>query len=100
MLTVLDEYTREALCVAAKSRMGHAEVLEALYPLFLNHGKPENHPAGWSKNWEHLKCAGNSISNRYINRELDTRSTSKIVDSIPHVVLGKDIGPIHRPTAC
>ena len=40
MLTVLDEYTREALCVAAKPRMGHAEVLDALYPLFLKHGKP------------------------------------------------------------
>ncbi|MGI9568848.1 MAG: DDE-type integrase/transposase/recombinase [Desulfobulbia bacterium] len=41
MLTVLDEYTREALCVAVKSRMGNEEVLEALYPLFLFHGKPE-----------------------------------------------------------
>jgi transposase InsO family protein len=41
MLTVIDEYTREALCVAAKSRMGYAEVLEVLYPLFLKHGKPE-----------------------------------------------------------
>lgn len=41
MLTVLDEYTREALCVTAKPRMGNAEVLEALYPLFLRHGKPE-----------------------------------------------------------
>ena len=40
MLTVLDEYTREALCVAVKSRMGHAEVLDALYPLFLKRGKP------------------------------------------------------------
>ena len=40
MLTVIDEYTREALCVAAKQRMGHAEVLDALYPLFLKHGKP------------------------------------------------------------
>ena len=41
MLTVLDEYTREALCVTAKPRMGNVEVLEALYPLFLTHGKPE-----------------------------------------------------------
>ena len=41
MLTVLDEYTREALCVTVKSRMGNAEVLEALYPLFLTRGKPE-----------------------------------------------------------
>lgn len=41
MLTVLDEYTREALCVTVKPRMGNAEVLEALYPLFLRHGRPE-----------------------------------------------------------
>ena len=41
MLTVLDEYTREALCVAVKPRMGNAEVLEALSPLFLKHGRPE-----------------------------------------------------------
>lgn len=41
MLTVLDEYTREALCVEVKERMGNAEVLEALYPLFLKHGTPE-----------------------------------------------------------
>lgn len=39
MLTVIDEYTREALCVAAAHKMGAAEVLEALYPLLLKHGK-------------------------------------------------------------
>lgn len=42
MLTVLDEYTREALCVHVRARMGSAEVLEALYPLLLKHGKPEH----------------------------------------------------------
>jgi len=42
MLAVLDEYTREALCVAVKPRMGNVEVLEALYPLFLKHGRPAN----------------------------------------------------------
>ena len=36
-----DPTTREALCVAVKPRMGNAEVKEALYPLFLKHGKPE-----------------------------------------------------------
>jgi transposase InsO family protein len=41
MLTVLDEYTREALCVVVKTNMGSAEVLEALYPLLLKHGKPQ-----------------------------------------------------------
>jgi putative transposase len=41
MLTVLDEYTCEAMCVAVKPRMGNTEVLEALYPLFLKHGRPE-----------------------------------------------------------
>jgi transposase InsO family protein len=41
MLTVLDEYTREALCVAVRPKMGSEDVLEALYPLLLRHGKPE-----------------------------------------------------------
>ena len=41
MLTVLDEYTRRALCVEVKPRMGSADVLEALYPLLLTYGKPE-----------------------------------------------------------
>ena len=41
MLTVLDEYTRQALRVSVATKMGHAEVLDALYPLFLKHGKPE-----------------------------------------------------------
>ena len=40
MLTVLDEYTREALSVAVGAKMGSAEVLEALYPLLLRRGKP------------------------------------------------------------
>ena len=41
MLTVLDEYTREALTIAVKPTMNNQDVLEALYPLFLKHGKPE-----------------------------------------------------------
>jgi len=41
ILTVLDEYTREALCVNVATRMGSSEVLEALYPLLLRRGKPE-----------------------------------------------------------
>lgn len=41
MLTVLDEYTRQALCVTAGARMASADVLEALYPLLLKHGKPD-----------------------------------------------------------
>ena len=41
MLTVLDEYSREALCVNVATRMGSVEVLEALYPLLLSRGKPE-----------------------------------------------------------
>jgi transposase InsO family protein len=41
MLTVLDEYTRQALCVHVKAKMGSADVLEALYPLIIEHGKPE-----------------------------------------------------------
>ena len=41
MLTVLDEYTREALSVNVATKMGSAEVLDALYPLLLRRGKPE-----------------------------------------------------------
>ena len=41
MLTVLDEYTRQALGVAVATIMGAEEVLEALYPLLLRHGRPE-----------------------------------------------------------
>jgi len=41
LVRLAKQYGREALCVAAKPRMGNAEVLEALYPLFLKHGKPE-----------------------------------------------------------
>ena len=40
MLTVLDEYTREALNVTVASKMGSADVLEALYPLLWKRGKP------------------------------------------------------------
>jgi putative transposase len=41
MLTVLDEYTREALCVAVGTKMGASEVLDILYPLLVSRGKPE-----------------------------------------------------------
>ncbi len=41
MLTVLDEYTREALCVAVKPKMDSADVLGVLYPLLLRRGRPE-----------------------------------------------------------
>ena len=40
MLTVIDEYTREALAVIVKPKMGSADVLEALYQLILKRGKP------------------------------------------------------------
>ena len=41
MLTVLDEYTREALSVTVARKMGSTDVLEALYPLLLKWGKPD-----------------------------------------------------------
>ena len=41
MLTVLDEYTREALCVAVRPKMNAHDVLDALHPLLMKHGKPE-----------------------------------------------------------
>lgn len=40
MLTVLDEYTWEALCARVSVKMASAGVLEALYPLLLQRGKP------------------------------------------------------------
>ena len=42
MLTVLDECTREALCVAAKPKMNTHDVLDILYRLILHRGKPEH----------------------------------------------------------
>ena len=38
---VLDEYTCEALYVALWPKMNAQDVLEALYPLLMKHGKPE-----------------------------------------------------------
>ena len=35
MLTVLDEYTREALCVAVRSKMTANDVLDALHPVLM-----------------------------------------------------------------
>ena len=42
MLTVLDDYTREPVCVVVRSKMSANDVLDALYPLFIHHGKPES----------------------------------------------------------
>ena len=41
MLTVIDEFTHEALTVSIHTKMNGEDVLEALYPLLLKHGKPE-----------------------------------------------------------
>ncbi len=41
MLTVLDEFTRQALTVVVRTKMGADDVLEALYPLLLRHGTAE-----------------------------------------------------------
>lgn len=41
MLTVLDAYTRQALAVTVRKKMGVDDVLEALYPLLLRHGTSE-----------------------------------------------------------
>ena len=41
MLTVIDEYTREALSVVVRSKMSANDVLDALYPLFMKHEKPK-----------------------------------------------------------
>ena len=41
MLTVLDEYAREALSVAVRSKMNANDVLDALHLLFMKYEKPE-----------------------------------------------------------
>ena len=41
MLTVLDEFWRQALAVKVRTKMGPEDVLEVLYPLLLRHGTPE-----------------------------------------------------------
>ena len=41
MLTVIDEYTREALCVAVRSKMDANDVLDVLFDLILKRGKPK-----------------------------------------------------------
>ena len=41
MLTVMEEYTRQALLVYVADKMSSADVLEVLYPLIIKHGKPE-----------------------------------------------------------
>ena len=38
---MLDEYTREALCVAVRPKMNASDVLDVLHLLLLKHGKPE-----------------------------------------------------------
>ena len=40
MLTVLDEYTRQALAVDVAHKISAADVLEALYPLLITDGRP------------------------------------------------------------
>ena len=40
MLTVIDEYTREALCVAVRPKMNANDVLDILFDLILKRGKP------------------------------------------------------------
>ena len=41
MPTVIDEYTREALCVAVRSKMNANDVLDVLFDLILKRGKPK-----------------------------------------------------------
>ena len=41
MLTVLDEYTRQALCVQVKHQMRADDVLEVMHRLLMKYGKPE-----------------------------------------------------------
>ena len=42
MLTVLDEYTQEALCAAVKSNMNSAAMVNTCYPFLRQCEKPEH----------------------------------------------------------
>ena len=42
MLTVIDEFTRECLCIQVAYSLKSDDVLEALGDLFLTHGLPEH----------------------------------------------------------
>ena len=50
MLTVLDEYTRQALAVAVRTRMGADDILEALHP--------HSCPSAWQQRCRSFFCAG------------------------------------------
>lgn len=41
VLTVLDKFTRQALAVKVRTKLGSEDLLEVLYPLLLRHGTPE-----------------------------------------------------------
>lgn len=59
MLTVMDEYTRKAFTVHIGTKLGPAEVLEALYPLIIRHGKPEHIRSNNNQNL-HQSCSKHS----------------------------------------
>jgi len=42
MLTLVDEYTLQALAVNVGTKLGSVELLETLYPLIIKHRKPEH----------------------------------------------------------
>ena len=41
MLTVLDKFTRQALCVEVQNKMNSDDVLKVIHKLLMKHGKPE-----------------------------------------------------------
>jgi len=41
MLTVIDEHTHEALCVAVRSKKTANDVFDVVHSLLMKHGKPE-----------------------------------------------------------
>jgi len=41
MLTVLDEFTRQALCVEVQNKMNSDDVLKVIHKLLMKRGKPE-----------------------------------------------------------
>ena len=73
MLTVVDEYTRQALAVHVAHKMSAADVLEALYPLLITHGAPhhirsDNGPEFTAEVFPKVAYQGRYKTNSYLPR--------------------------------
>ena len=84
MLTLVDEYTRQALVVHVAHKMSAADVLETLYPLLITHGRPhyirsDNGPEFIAEVFQKFASIYASFHNHFnLQRSLSKRSTLKL----------------------